>query len=161
MFMEKKEVMDFLPHRDPFLFIDTVKEITLPDTLKDKKGPFTAQQMIGGKCICCFKVDHSVKVLEGHFPSGHDAWSGVFGARGPKRLSWLQRFCTNPWVPRDLVCQQPIDLALAGNRPSWLLIALRRVRRCGIRDASMKRRPSRKSETHFCICPLVGPAKWE
>jgi 3-hydroxyacyl-[acyl-carrier-protein] dehydratase len=68
MMMDKKQVLDFLPHRDPFLFIDTVKEISLPDSLNGKTGPFTAQQMIGGKVVCSFKVDQSVKVLEGHFP---------------------------------------------------------------------------------------------
>lgn len=68
MLMEKAQVMNFLPHRDPFLFIDGVKEITIPEELKGQKGPFTAQQLIGGKAICTFKVDNSVKVLEGHFP---------------------------------------------------------------------------------------------
>lgn len=68
MIMDKKQVMDFLPHRDPFLFIDSVKSITLPESLIGLKGPFTPQQMIGGKSVCSFKVDQSVKVLEGHFP---------------------------------------------------------------------------------------------
>lgn len=68
MFMNKQQVMSFLPHRDPFLFIDTVQEIILPESLKELKGPFTAQQLVGAKTICTFKVDDKVKVLEGHFP---------------------------------------------------------------------------------------------
>jgi 3-hydroxyacyl-[acyl-carrier-protein] dehydratase len=76
MLMNKKEVMSFLPHRDPFLFIDTVKETILPPELKDKKGPFQTKDLIGAKCICTFKVDNSVKVLEGHFP-GHPILPGV------------------------------------------------------------------------------------
>lgn len=68
MLMDKKQVMDFLPHRDPFLFIDSVKEVILPESLKGKTGPFKPQDIIGGKSICNFKVDNSVKVLEGHFP---------------------------------------------------------------------------------------------
>lgn len=68
MLMDKKQVMSFLPHRDPFLFIDTVKEVILPEELKGKPGPFKPQDMVGGKSICTFKVDNSVKVLEGHFP---------------------------------------------------------------------------------------------
>lgn len=76
MLMEKKQVMNFLPHRDPFLFIDGVKEIILPEELKGQKGPFTAQQLIGGKTICTFKVDNTVKVLEGHFP-GNPILPGV------------------------------------------------------------------------------------
>lgn len=76
MLMNKEQVMKFLPHRDPFLFIDTVKEVTLPDALKGQKGPFTNAQMVGAKSICTFNVDNSVKVLEGHFP-GNPILPGV------------------------------------------------------------------------------------
>jgi len=76
MLLNKKQVMDFLPHRDPFLFIDSVKEIILPESLKDKKGPFTPAEIVGTKSICTFKVDNSVKVLEGHFP-GYPILPGV------------------------------------------------------------------------------------
>ena len=76
MLMDKKQVMNFLPHRDPFLFIDSVEAIIMPQELKDKKGPFTPQQLIGGKTICKFKVDNTVKVLEGHFP-GNPILPGV------------------------------------------------------------------------------------
>lgn len=76
MLMDKKKVMQFLPHRDPFLFIDTVKEVVLPESLKGKTGPFSHQDMIGGKSVCTFKVDDSVKVLEGHFP-GNPILPGV------------------------------------------------------------------------------------
>jgi len=107
MLMEKKEVMDFLPHRDPFLFIDTVKEITLPDSLKDKKGPFTAQQMIGGKCICCFKVDHSVKVLEGHFP-GDPILPGVVQV---EMMAQAASFLATHCKPTD---DSKIEVALLG-----------------------------------------------
>jgi 3-hydroxyacyl-[acyl-carrier-protein] dehydratase len=76
MLMDKKQVMKFLPHRDPFLFIDTVKEVHLPEELKNQKGPFTPAQLVGGKSVCTFKVDGSVKVLEGHFP-GNPILPGV------------------------------------------------------------------------------------
>lgn len=76
MLMGKDQVMRFLPHRNPFLFIDTVKEVVLPESLKGKKGPFTGQELIGGKSICTFRVDDSVKVLEGHFP-GNPILPGV------------------------------------------------------------------------------------
>lgn len=76
MLLDKAQVMKFLPHRDPFLFIDAVKEVVLPPELKGQKGPFTTAQMVGGKSICTFKVDNSVKVLEGHFP-GNPILPGV------------------------------------------------------------------------------------
>jgi 3-hydroxyacyl-[acyl-carrier-protein] dehydratase len=68
MLMDKNQVMSFLPHRSPFLFIDSVKEVILPENLKEKKPPFNNQDMVGGKCICLFKVESHLSILEGHFP---------------------------------------------------------------------------------------------
>ena len=76
MLLDKTQVMKFLPHRDPFLFIDSVKDVTLPENLRGEKGPFTPAQLVGGKAICNFKVDNTVKVLEGHFP-GNPILPGV------------------------------------------------------------------------------------
>lgn len=76
MLFNKTQVMEFLPHRDPFLFIDGVKEVVLPESLQGKKGPFKAAELIGGKSVCVFRVDSSVKVLEGHFP-GNPILPGV------------------------------------------------------------------------------------
>lgn len=76
MLMDKSMVMKFLPHRSPFLFIDSVKETILPESLKGQKGPFTPAQLVGGKSVCTFRVDDSVKVLEGHFP-GNPILPGV------------------------------------------------------------------------------------
>jgi len=69
MLMDKNQVMSFLPHRNPFLFIDSVKEVILPETLREKKPPFSNQEMIDGKSICQFRVEKSLSVLEGHFPN--------------------------------------------------------------------------------------------
>ncbi|HXH75816.1 MAG TPA: 3-hydroxyacyl-ACP dehydratase FabZ family protein [Bacteriovoracaceae bacterium] len=76
MFMDKAQVMRFLPHRDPFLFIDTVIDVVLPEALNGLKGPFTNQQIIGGTAVCSFKVDNAVPVLKGHFP-GNPILPGV------------------------------------------------------------------------------------
>ena len=46
--MNKEQVMRFLPHRDPFLFVDSVKEIILPEALAGQKGPFTPAQLSKG-----------------------------------------------------------------------------------------------------------------
>lgn len=76
MIMDKAQVMRFLPHRDPFLFIDGVKEVILPEAIRGTKGPYTSAQIVGGTSICTFRVDQSVKVLEGHFP-GNPILPGV------------------------------------------------------------------------------------
>ncbi len=75
MHMNKEQVMAFLPHRDPFLFIDSVKEVTLPEGLSGE-APFAPQQLVGGKTVCTFRVDDKVKILEGHFP-GNPILPGV------------------------------------------------------------------------------------
>ena len=76
MLLDKNQVMKFLPHREPFLFIDSVKEVILPESIRGTKGPFTTSQIVGGTSICNYKVDSSVKVLEGHFP-GNPILPGV------------------------------------------------------------------------------------
>ena len=76
MFMDKKQVMAWLPHRDPFLFIDSVTRVELPERLHGKQGPFTSADMVGGKTFCCFEVRPETKVLEGHFP-GYPILPGV------------------------------------------------------------------------------------
>lgn len=76
MLMNKQKVMEFLPHREPFLFVDTVVEIVLTEELENKIGAFSPTELIGTKSICTFKVDNTVKVLEGHFP-GNPILPGV------------------------------------------------------------------------------------
>ena len=76
MLLDRNQVMNFLPHRSPFLFIDSVKEVVLPNTLKNKNPPFDNQDMIGGKSICLFRVERELTVLEGHFPN-HPILPGV------------------------------------------------------------------------------------
>lgn len=93
MLLDKKQVMEFLPHRDPFLFIDGVKEIIIPEELKGKTSPFTATQLVGGKAICVFRVDDSVKVLEGHFP-GNPILPGVVQVEMmAQAASFLATYC--------------------------------------------------------------------
>lgn len=76
MLMTKDQVMAFMPHRDPFLFIDSVTRVELPESLAGRKGPFTPAELVGGKTFCSFDVIPELKVLEGHFP-GYPILPGV------------------------------------------------------------------------------------
>ncbi len=76
MFLNTQQVMAFLPHRDPFLFIDSVTSVELPETLQGKSGPFKVTELVGGKVHCRFEVRPTTKVLEGHFP-GYPILPGV------------------------------------------------------------------------------------
>jgi 3-hydroxyacyl-[acyl-carrier-protein] dehydratase len=64
------KVKAFLPHRDPFLFIDSVEEINCPEDVKDSKD------LIGSYVVAKFKVRSDLKILEGHFP-GNPILPGV------------------------------------------------------------------------------------
>ncbi len=109
MLYDKKQVMEFLPHRDPFLFIDTVKEVIAPDSLKGKTGPFKPADIVGGKSICTFKVDNSVKVLEGHFP-GFPILPGVVQVEMmAQAASFLTVFCIEKPIE-----QTKLDVQLLG-----------------------------------------------
>ena len=68
MFMNLQQVMAFMPHRDPFLFIDSVSRVELPEHLQGQKGPFKPNELVGGKTWCDFFVRPDLKILEGHFP---------------------------------------------------------------------------------------------
>lgn len=109
MLYDKKQVMEFLPHRDPFLFIDGVKEVIAPESLKGKTGPFKPADIVGGKSICTFKVDNSVKVLEGHFP-GFPILPGVVQIEMmAQAASFLTIFCIEKPIE-----QTKLDVQLLG-----------------------------------------------
>ncbi len=62
MLLDKQQVTSFLPHRDPFLFIDSVELIEgrAEESLKDLEGK---------KVICHYYVDPEHVIFDGHFPN--------------------------------------------------------------------------------------------
>lgn len=109
MLMDKTQVMKFLPHRTPFLFIDTVLDVVLPEGLQGKQGPFALHELIGGKSVCTFRVDSSVKVLEGHFP-GQPILPGVIQV---EMMAQAASFLITKTFDRPLE-EVKIDVALLG-----------------------------------------------
>lgn len=76
MLLNKEQVLNFLPHREPFLFIDTVKEIQLPENFETKNGPCSKEELVGATSVCFFRVDERMSILQGHFPA-HPIVPGV------------------------------------------------------------------------------------
>lgn len=75
MIMNKEQVYSFLPHRPPFLFIDTVEELILPPDLEEK-DTVESRDLVGAKVIANFSVTNDLEILKGHFP-GNPILPGV------------------------------------------------------------------------------------
>jgi 3-hydroxyacyl-[acyl-carrier-protein] dehydratase len=75
MLFNKQEVLDFLPHRKPFLFVDTVESVTVdPKVLESEK--VESKDLVGSKVVAHFHVGEDLEILKGHFP-GNPILPGV------------------------------------------------------------------------------------
>ncbi len=73
--MNKKQVLEYLPHRPPFLFIDSVQEVIIPkevEQLEQRSG----RDLVGTEVVASFEVKESLEILAGHFP-GNPILPGV------------------------------------------------------------------------------------
>lgn len=75
MLLNKEKVLEYLPHRDPFMFLDNVVDVVLPDG-KAKEEIVNPRDLVGVKVIADFTVREDLDVLKGHFP-GNPILPGV------------------------------------------------------------------------------------
>lgn len=61
--LTSKEIRDFLPHREPFLFLDEVISIYIPKT---KDGEYA---LVGSKVHAAVTFPEDTPFFKGHFPS--------------------------------------------------------------------------------------------
>lgn len=109
MLLERQKVMAFLPHRDPFLFIDSVTRVEIPEGLVGKTGPFKPSEMVGGKTLCRYELLPSNAILVGHFP-GYPILPGVVQVEMMAQASaFLMYYAID--VPID---EAKLDVALLG-----------------------------------------------
>jgi 3-hydroxyacyl-[acyl-carrier-protein] dehydratase len=73
--MNKEQVVDYLPHRDPFLFIDSVTSLDIPESVKEL-DEVTSKDLVGSKVVANYKVTEEMEILKGHFP-GNPILPGV------------------------------------------------------------------------------------
>lgn len=77
MMIDKAQVLDFLPHRPPFLFVDSIETVSIPDSAKGKKAEeIQNRDLVGSKLIAHFEVKEDLEILKGHFP-GNPILPGV------------------------------------------------------------------------------------
>lgn len=73
MLLNKQQVLKYLPHREPFLFIDEVETIEVPGGL----GNVTSvKDLVGTTVTAYFTVTEDLDILRGHFP-GNPILPGV------------------------------------------------------------------------------------
>lgn len=75
MLFNHEDVLNFLPHRPPFLFIDTVEKVEVdPEVLK--KDTITSKDLVGSQVVAHFEIKEDLEILKGHFP-GNPILPGV------------------------------------------------------------------------------------
>lgn len=65
MIFDKNQIKLFLPHRDPFLFVDEVESIELQE---GKNEALLPKDLLGGKVVAYYFTDPHHAIFKGHFP---------------------------------------------------------------------------------------------
>lgn len=108
MLVEKNRVKEFLPHRAPFLFVDSVESVTLPENVK-KEDLESPRDLIGTIVKAHFKVTNDLEILKGHFP-GNPILPGVVQV---EMMAQASAFVSIPLVSLDLSTKDVETLLLS------------------------------------------------
>lgn len=77
MLYELEDVKRIMPHRDPFLFIDSIEKVYFEDAEKEAKGRvFEIREMAGAIVEANYQTKEDHPIFTGHFP-GNPILPGV------------------------------------------------------------------------------------
>jgi len=69
MLLNKEKVLEVLPHRDPFLFIDSVESVKIPGVV-ERPGEkyFELKDLVGAEVVAHYRTKKEHVIFQGHFP---------------------------------------------------------------------------------------------
>ena len=68
MILNSEQVKQILPHRDPFLFIDSVESVTLPGRVIEKGQIFDIKEIQDTEVVAHYRTKKDHPIFAGHFP---------------------------------------------------------------------------------------------
>lgn len=68
MKINNEYVLKFLPHRDPFIFVDSIESVTFPGRELGEGGLLTVKELVGGEVIGKYYTKEDHPIFAGHFP---------------------------------------------------------------------------------------------
>lgn len=95
MLLDKKKVMEFLPHRDPFLFIDEVLTVEKEGWTFGKNVLSDPKLAVGTKVRARFFAKPELDIFRGHFP-GRPVLPGVIQVEMMAQASSFSIFTIHP-----------------------------------------------------------------
>jgi|GEM_PF-213757 len=114
----EEQIKNFLPHRDPFLFVDCIDEIKLKESLtSEEKEQQNFKKLIGASISGRYRTKKEHPIFAGHFPS-NPILPGVIQI---EIMAQVSCFSLIPYVVsennsnnRDLSSVPSFSVALAG-----------------------------------------------
>ena len=107
MLFSKEQVKQFIPHREPFLFIDSIESMELENWTYGNKV-VESKDAVGGIITANFFTDESLDLFKGHFP-GKPIFPGVIQVEAMAQASsFVMAFFVNDPFEIDT-----LDIALA------------------------------------------------
>ena len=108
MLVNLEGVKKFLPHRAPFLFVDSIESIQLGEGMTEDKVS-SAKDLVGTSVTGHFKVRNELEILRGHFP-GNPILPGVVQV---EMMAQVAAFVSVPLTSLDLSSKNVSTLLLS------------------------------------------------